>query len=109
MLFTGGYSYSADDTVFIEAALAACNRANVAIHVISNNSEWAHEFANNTGGTAIRVTSYLPAALQKIAEEQAAYYLLNFTPSSGLEDGCHQVRLRNGVWGFIRLQVGGRG
>jgi VWFA-related protein len=100
VLFTGGYSYSADDTVFIEAALAACNRANVAIHVISNNSAWAQEFANNTGGTAIHVTSNLPAALQKIAEEQAAYYLLNFTPSSGLEEGCHQVRLRMAAGGL---------
>jgi hypothetical protein len=74
-LLSGGYSYSSDDTVFIDAALAACNRANVAIHVISNNTEWAHEFANNTGGTSIRVTGNLSEALQKIAEEQEAYYL----------------------------------
>ena len=93
ILFTGGQTFSQDAQPQVDAALAAANKANVAIYGISDNVSFAKTFAEATGGTAVRPTQYLPEALQQIVQEQDAYYAVTFTSASPA-GACHPLRVK---------------
>jgi len=50
--------------------------------------------ANGTGGFLIPNSGDLLAGLQRIAEEQTAYYVLSYTPPESKEGSCHELRVK---------------
>ncbi len=92
IFFTGGQAFSSDATVQVNNALDAANRANVAIYGVSDNTAYAKTFSDATGGTSLKVTGSMPAALQQIIQEQDAAYAVAFSDPGGT--GCHQLRVK---------------
>jgi VWFA-related protein len=51
--------------------------------------------ASGTGGFVIRNAAELPGGLQKIGQEQEAYYVLGYTPAAEAKEGsCHALRVK---------------
>jgi VWFA-related protein len=94
LYFSGGHPFPSETADAVDAMMAEFNKANVAVHGISSDGAWAGEYANRTGGTVIKFTNTMTEALNKLIEEQDAYYQITFSPAAGLETGCHQVKLK---------------
>jgi hypothetical protein len=94
----GGYALGtmAELDSLVEAAMAACNRGNVALHGVSNDASFAAFLSSRTGGESIRITNSLTEAFTRMVEEQEASYKIAFTPSAEAASGCHQVKLKAG-------------
>ncbi len=92
----GGYALptSAEVDNFVNAAMLACNRGNVALHGVSNDSSFAYLLGDRTGGSSVKISGSLAGSLEKVAKEQDANYLVAFSPPGALAQGCHQVRLK---------------
>jgi VWFA-related protein len=71
----------------------ACNRANVVVHVISNDAPFSHMLSSSTGGTAVRFTGALERALERLATEDAVICQLQLQQPS-LKSGCYDVRVK---------------
>ena len=95
ILFSGGRQFSQDAIVQVNEMLAAANKNNVAIYGVSNNTAFAKTFADDTGATFVKVTQYLPEALQQIVQEQDAYYSVSYEPPADPVVGCHQLRVKS--------------
>ncbi len=95
ILFSGGRQFSQDAIAQVNEMLAAANKNNVAIYVVSNNTAFAKTFADDTGATSVKVTQYLPEALQQIVQEQDAYYGVSYEPPADPAVGCHQLRVKS--------------
>ncbi len=92
--FTREHPFQSVNAADIGSAVAEFNKANVALNVVADDFAGASLLASPTGGTAIRMALATPEALGMIADEQDANYLLSFTPSIGLQSGCHRVQVK---------------
>jgi len=60
----------------------------------STNQQVLYELASGTGGFVIANTNDLLGGLQKIGQEQNAYYLLGYTPPETAEGSCHILKVK---------------
>ncbi len=84
-----GGSDSLDISV-LSAAIATCNRANVAVYVL--NQPGLKQLAEETGGRVLARTNDLSGELGKVAEDQDEHYDLGYTPAESARD-CHALRV----------------
>jgi hypothetical protein len=103
LVFTGGHPYQSENTTYIDAAVAAFNKANVAVHGISDDLAFANSLSAPTGGSTVRLSFSTPEALGKVADGQDAYYALTYTPPAALETGCHKVQVKVATGGLDAL------
>ncbi len=92
LLYTGARTYNRETSVYVNRAVAALNKANVAVYGITDDSAFANTLVSPTGGNMIEMTRATPEALAKIADEQDAYYSLVFTPAA--DSGCRKVQVK---------------
>ncbi len=105
----------------VNRAIAALNKANVAVYTVAaaagaagsdsnrvmpgtlgsvpglmnGSSTVLPPFAENTGGLAFVLNNDLVASLGRVAQEQDWYYLLSYTPSENSPEGsCHTLRVK---------------
>ena len=52
------------------------------------------ELASRTGGFLVPDSGEMPAALQRIGEEQSEYYVLSYTPPEAKEGSCHALKVK---------------
>jgi VWFA-related protein len=91
----GGYAMPAEDTDrLINKPLDVCNRANVTVHGISNDSSFSYALSSRTGGTSVRLTSTLDKALERLSMDEAGGYRIEFAADPPIPAGCHDVRIR---------------
>ncbi len=118
ILFTGGYG--TPDAAPVKALIVACNRANVALYVITSKGTgtfgdtsrgrggnngvmqsldlqpavtFAQTLADGTGGESFQLSEALPNELAGIAREQDGYYRIAYTPPPAKEGSCHTLRM----------------
>jgi VWFA-related protein len=78
------------DPTSLSLAIAACNRANVAVYVM--NQPGLKAMAEETGGRVLVRANDLAGDLGKVAEEQDEHYVLGYTPAESAHD-CHALRV----------------
>jgi VWFA-related protein len=60
----------------------------------ANGQQILFSLAAGTGGSVVPNASQLQKGLQKIGEEQDAYYTLSYSPSDSKEGSCHALRVK---------------
>lgn len=61
---------------------------------VMRTQEVLYDLANGTGGFVIVDTNDLVGGLQKIGNEQEAYYVLGYTPAEAKEGSCHELKVK---------------
>jgi hypothetical protein len=93
LLYTGARNYNRETSIYVDAAAAALNKANVAVYGVTPDPSFANTLAGPTGGDIIRVPYDTPDALAKVVGEQEASYELVFTPGES-GSACHKVQVK---------------
>ena len=129
LLFTGGDA-GGPATSAVNAAISACNRANVAIYVIAGHPVAAGGDADSryrrsdsltnlhpnlanrdkpvtwgflaeaTGGESLALSTALPIRMAAIAREQDEYYRVSYTPPPSNDGICHTLRVKMNIRGL---------
>jgi hypothetical protein len=74
---------------------------------VADNQQILYELAQGTGGFVIVNTNDLLGGLQKIANDQARYYVLGYTPAESTEGSCHTLHVKVGRGGTeVRARSG---
>ena len=60
----------------------------------TNNDDVLEALALGTGGFLIKNSNALLDGMEKIAKEQAEYYVLGYTPAVSAEGSCHTLRVK---------------
>lgn len=81
-----------------KSAVAACNKANVAVYDASRYLT-ADALVRATGGATMRTSGDIAENLTVIAREQDEYYRLGYTPPDSPDGSCHPLRVKVGVSG----------
>lgn len=61
---------------------------------VARTQEVLYDLANGTGGFVIVDTNDLVGGLQRIGNEQEAYYVLGYTPAEAKEGSCHELKVK---------------
>jgi VWFA-related protein len=60
----------------------------------SDNQQVLYQLADGTGGFVILNTNDLLGGMQRIANDQAHYYLLGYKPPESAEGSCHELKVK---------------
>ena len=108
-LFTGGYPLNSDEVEDVRRAIAACNRANIAVYTIVGSRRsgyggmgdaFASFLSNGTGGEVVVLNDNVPEQLAAIARLQDDVYRLGYVPPDAPANSCHTLRVKVDVKGF---------
>jgi VWFA-related protein len=119
VFFSASIPITPDILSALDAAVDACNKANVAIYAVGggplpvadsgsgsaqglqmpevsiDNRSISISLSEGTGGVAFQSTNDLAASLGKVAQEQDQYYLLSYTPMvDSAEGSCHELKVK---------------
>ncbi len=61
---------------------------------VANNQQFMYALAEGTGGFVIVNTNDLLGGMQRIAKDQAEYYLLGYAPPDSAEGSCHTLKVK---------------
>jgi VWFA-related protein len=61
---------------------------------VSANNQFMFQLAQGTGGFVILNTNDLLGGMQRIAKDQAEYYLLGYHPPDSAEGSCHSLKVK---------------
>ncbi len=61
---------------------------------VTANQEFMYQLAQGTGGFVILNTNDLLGGMQRIAKDQAEYYLLGYRPPDSPEGSCHSLKVK---------------
>lgn len=61
---------------------------------VSTNQQFLYQLAEGTGGFVITNTNDLLGGMERIAKDQAEYYLLGYRPPDSAEGSCHNLKVK---------------
>jgi VWFA-related protein len=75
----------------IDKVIDTVRAADMVFHTVSHSTGVDRNLSDGTKGSTVRVSNNLSDQLTKITDEQDATYVVTYTPSGNLKEGCHKV------------------